>query len=402
MPRLRTLDLQIAAVVENGNCSGCGACCRLDPGLRMSLTEEGYARPVREAGSPAAPADPAFDGICPGRTVVSPRPPTSVWHPTMGPIVTAFAASASDPEVRFMGSSGGALTALVTWLLESGRATEAVGATASAAEPGRTVTVTIRTRRDALAAAGSRYGPVSNAAAATLGRPDLVLVGKPCEVSAVRALAASTKQTAPILLSFFCAGTPSQLATDSLVAQLAGEQQPIAMWYRGHGWPGRFTVTTSDGQTPSLSYNESWGKALGPAAQWRCKICPDGIGESADIVAADFWQSDENGYPVFDEGAGISALLARTPLGAELLQAAVADRVLEVGPLEPDALAAIQPYQVQRRRSLAARLIGARLAGRRVPHYRGFGLWRHLLSDPLGQLRTGRGTFRRVKTRKAS
>lgn len=400
MPRVRTLDLQIAAVVDNGNCSGCGACCQLDPGLRMALSPAGYSRPVRSSGSESAASDRSFDVTCPGRTVISPRPPGSTWHPTMGPIVEAFQGSATDPSIRFAGSSGGALTALATWMIETGRAREAVAAASDSTEPLRTATVTVQNRDQALAAAGSRYAPVSNAAHANF-EPTVLFIGKPCEVSAVRALAARKQMSPPVLLSFFCAGTPSQTATEALVQQLIGDQQPVAMWYRGRGWPGRFTVTTSSGNTQSLSYNESWGQALGPAAQWRCKICPDGIGESADIVAADFWESDEDGYPVFDEGSGLSALLARTQLGADLLKAAVAEGALQVGPLDPDDLAAVQPYQVQRRTSLAARLIGARAAGRSVPRYRGFGLWRGLLREPLDQLRTSRGAFRRVKSGRA-
>lgn len=400
MSHARTLDLQIAGVVQSGNCTGCGACCQLDPGLHMSLSPDGYSRPTRKPGSPPTEANPAFNAICPGRTVDSPRPPDSSWHSTMGPIVAAFQGSAKDPSIRFTGSSGGALTALVTWLIESGRVTEVVGAAADPAQPIQTVTVTIHNRDEALAAAGSRYAPVSNAAHATLGRDDIAFIGKPCEVSAVRALAAYRRTTAPILLSFYCAGTPSQTATESIVQQLIGEQQPVAMWYRGHGWPGRFTVVTEEGESRGLSYNDSWGATLGPAAQWRCKVCADGIGESADIVAADFWQSDENGYPVFDEGVGVSALLARTALGAELLQSAVIEGALEVSPLDPDELAAVQPYQVERRTKLAARLIGARAAGQPVPRYRGFGLWRHLLRNPLDQLRAARGTFRRVRARK--
>lgn len=400
MSPARTLDLQIARVVGSGNCSGCGACCELDPGLRMALSPEGYSRPTRDSSSVPVESTSAFDDICPGRSVSSPRPPSSTWHPTMGPIVSAFQGSAADAEIRFAGSSGGALTALITWLIDTGRAPKAVAAAADPDRPSRTVTTRVHSRADALAAAGSRYGPVSNASAAEFGQ-DVVFVGKPCEVSAVRAAAARTGRTAPILLSFFCAGTPSQTATDQLVERLIGDQRPVAMWYRGRGWPGQFTVVTSEGETAGLSYEESWGKALGPAAQWRCKICVDGIGESADIVAADFWESDESGYPVFDEGAGVSALLARTPLGADLLQAAIADGVLDVAPLDPDALAEVQPFQVQRRTSLAARLIGARAAGRAVPSYRGFGLWRHLLRNPYEQLRTARGTFRRVRSGRA-
>jgi len=391
-----TLAGQAAAVVRAGLCSGCGACVLLGPGLEMAL-DGGYSRPRPVEGASPAAASPAFDRVCPGRTVVAQRPEGSRPHPTMGPVVTAAQGWATDPEFRFRGSSGGVLSALTAWLLDSGRASTVVGAAASPTAPTRTVTVRLTGRADALAAAGSRYAPVSNAAAAVLGTPDAAFVGKPCEVAAVRALARARGEAAPLLLSFFCAGTPSQDATDALVAELSGPTPPTALWYRGRGWPGRFTVVGADGTQSSVTYDESWGRVLGPAAQWRCKLCVDGVGDSADLVAADFWHTDERGYPSFAEGDGVSAVLARTARGAELLAAAVEAGVLETAPLEVDDLAAVQPFQVRRRTTLAGRLAGVRLAGRAVPRYRGFGLWRHLLRSPRTQLRTASGSYSRAR-----
>lgn len=393
-----TLVEQAASVVREGNCTGCGACLLLGPGLEMALTADGYARPRAVPGAPAAPASPQFDRVCPGRTVVARRPDTSRPHPTMGPVVTAAQGWAVDPEFRHRGSSGGVLSALTAWLVESGQAATVVGAAADPSVPTRTVTVSITSRQDALAAAGSRYAPVSNAAAALIGRPDAVFVGKPCEVAAVRALAEARGESAPLLISFFCAGTPSQTATETLVAELSGDAPPSAMWYRGRGWPGRFTVIGADGAETGVSYDDSWGRVLGPSAQWRCKLCVDGIGDSADLVAADYWHTDDRGYPTFEEGDGISAILARTERGAELLQAAVAAGVLATQALDVDALAAVQPFQVRRRSTLWGRLLGVRLAGRPVPRYRGFGLWRHALRAPLEQLRTAKGSFARARS----
>lgn len=55
--------------------------------------------------------------------------------------------------------------------------------------------------------------------------------------SVVRALAAEGVVAEPIILSFFCAGTPSQLATDALATELIRDQPVADLWYRGRGWP---------------------------------------------------------------------------------------------------------------------------------------------------------------------
>ncbi|WP_431278373.1 Coenzyme F420 hydrogenase/dehydrogenase, beta subunit C-terminal domain [Leifsonia poae] len=413
----RALDAAIARVVDAGNCSGCGACALLDPGIEMRRNAEGFLRPVRVAVEQAetsatddevrgaAPDGAArFADACPGVTVRAARPAGAQRHPTMGPVVRAWKAWATDSETRHRGSSGGALTAIAAWLLETGESARMVGATADAAEPRRTVSVTIMSRDQAIAAAGSRYAPVASASQAAATQNGTVFVGKPCEASAVRSLISSRPAPEaaapgddPIILSFFCAGTPSQHATDALVESLGVQNdEPLAdLWYRGRGWPGRFTAVRRDGTQADASYDESWGSTLGPAVQWRCKICADGVEESADITAADFWRADAQGYPVFAEGAGRSALIARTERGYDIVLRAVEAGVISVTPMEIDDLAAVQPLQTTRRSTLSGRLLGARLAGGRVPRYRGFGLLLLAVPRLRETIRMARGTYRR-------
>jgi len=392
----RSLDAGIERVVREGNCSGCGACTQLDAGLAMRLDAEGFSRPVRVAQSTASPdAAARFDSSCPGMVMRAVNPPGSTRHPTMGPVIQAWEAWATDDEQRFTGSSGGTLTALAAWLRSTGEAVSVVGAQAEPENPRRTVSVSIMSREEALAAAGSRYGPVSNAAHPDALSASCAVVGKPCESSALRALAGAGD--APLLLSFFCAGTPSQNATDELVEELGVRPGASlkSLWYRGHGWPGAFTVTTDDGQTATSSYDDSWGKHLGRAVQWRCRICPDGVGESSDVTAADLWTTDERGYPDFADGAGVSALIARTPRGLDLVRRAVAAGVITATPIDIDRLARIQPLQRQRRTTLAGRLAGIRLAGGRVPSFPGFGLTRLALTQLRESYRAAKSGYRR-------
>ena len=101
-----------------------------------------------------------------------------------------------------------------------------------------------------------------------------------------------------------------------------------------------------------MSYDESWGGVLGPATHWRCKLCADGVGESADVVAADLWRVDERGYPVFTEGPGSSALIARTERGLEAVRAAAAAGALVLRP--------IRDVRRSRRRNRCSGTVGSR------------------------------------------
>lgn len=400
-----TLDSAIRGVIESGNCSGCGACALLDTGISMELDAQGYLRPARRQepapGIETTDMLAAFLSSCPGLRVTAQRPLGSRRHPQLGPVVEAWEAWATDSDIRHAGSSGGTLTALSGWLVETGQASRVTAAGADPLNARRTVPVQIVRKEEALAASGSRYAPVGNAAAAGELDAGTAVLGKPCEVSALRTLSQrkNGESDGPILLSFFCAGTPSQHATDRLAADLGvgPDEHVTALRYRGLGWPGDFSVTGSEGNAKVASYDQSWGKYLGPATQWRCKICPDGVGESADISAADFWRADADGYPQFSDRPGISALIARTKRGRALVLAAADAGVLVLKPLDLDALVAVQPLQRKRRETLLARLVGTAAAGGRIPHYSGFSLLRLAAPALRESVRTARGTYRRRK-----
>ncbi|MCS5716757.1 Coenzyme F420 hydrogenase/dehydrogenase, beta subunit C-terminal domain [Herbiconiux sp. CPCC 205763] len=325
-------------------------------------------------------------------------------HEIFGRYVSVWEGYARDDTTRFMGSSGGVITAMTEWMLKSEIVNQITGSAAKPTRPTTTVPVTIMTRAEALESAGSRYGPVANLAGWKTGDPRVGLVGKPCEVSAASQLQDALGIDAsdrPVLLSFFCAGTPSQFATDALVRQLGVDPgAAVSMKYRGGGWPGTFEV--SDGATTgSLSYDESWGKHLGRQLQQRCKICVDGTGAHADIAVGDYWMADENGYPLFEEGAGNSVVIARTQRGHELLQQAALAGAIAIMPLELDRVRPVQPLQVKRKLTLVGRLLGRRLAGKAVPKYAGYGLLRLALRNPANTARAALGTFRRSLRRSA-
>lgn len=395
------LERAVADVLARDACSGCGLCSRLDRSVRMELDAQGYARPVFSGPSEPVPdAEAIFRRGCPGVVVKAPTPPRGATpHALLGAHLGVWNAWATDTEIRHTGSSGGALTALHTWLVETGRAARVTGAAVDAAAPRRTVPVSIMTREQALSAAGSRYAPVAALDNDDVLAPGSAVCAKPCEISALRQTAADLIDgEPPLMLSFFCAGTPSQHATDALLSELGvGRHAEVgALRYRGRGWPGRFTATSGDREV-SADYDESWGRTLGPTTQWRCKVCVDAVGEAADIVSADSWESDEHGYPTFADGAGVSALIARTERGRRTILEAEAAGVIELASLSMDRLAAAQPLQTERRRFLRARLLGSLLAGRRPPRYPGYALLRLSATAPRMAARVLRGTFRRVR-----
>ena len=404
----------LTRVARGDLCAGCGACAALAPGkVAMEIAAPGYLRPVQQAAlDPAEEA--AIARTCPGLgQVVSAEGRTSpvLW----GPYVSMQTGWATDPEVRFAGSSGGALSMILLHLLDSGVVDAVVQTAASADLPIGTAPVVTQTRAGVMAAAGSRYAPsapladlpAQMAAHQTAGTR-FAFVGKPCDAAALRAMRDADPAVAaafPVILSFFCAGVPSHAGGRAVLQALGADPaQTVAFRYRGNGWPGEATATLADGSQRSMSYHDSWGGILSKHVQHRCKICADGTGVAADIVCADAWEADPSGYPVFTDAPGVSLILARTALGQGLVAQAHAAGRIKTAAFDSATLAGIQPGQRERRRALWARLAALRLAGRPIPRYEGLQIgaaarqnpWQRNLKNFLGTLRrTLQRTLRR-------
>lgn len=374
----------LARVARGDLCSGCGACAGLAPqAVHMAVTPPGWLRPVQTAAlTPAQEAEVA--AVCPGLGQVvaaAGRPEDALF----GPYLAMRTGHATDTSRRHAGASGGALSALLSYLLSSGTVEAVVTNSPDPADPVGNTTRTLTDPDDLTATAGSRYAPSAPLAGLAGWLEDhratgrrFAFLGKPCDTAALRALALRDPDIAaafPMILSFFCAGVPSLTGAHAILAALdVPKGDVVAFRYRGNGWPGRATATLKDGTERSMTYHDSWGGILSKHVQHRCKICADGTGVAADIVCADAWETDAKGYPVFDERLGISLIVARTTLGQRILADAEAAGAIVTGPFDPATLAAIQPGQRERRRALLARLLALRLALKPIPRYSGLQL----------------------------
>jgi len=388
-------------VVRNGLCAGCGLCAAIggEHGARMGVSDRGFLRPA-DVPLPAD-VERRILAVCPGIGIDG-AGRQSRADPLWGPVRAIHRVHAADPSVRHRGSSGGAVSALAIHLLGTGEIDGVVHFGAGTGDPVAGDVTISRSPAEVLRSAGSRYAPsapLTDIGALLAGSERFAFIGKPCDVAGLRALARQdprVDRAFPLMLSFFCAGVPSLEGTRELLARLRIEEREVVdLHYRGEGWPGRFRVRTRGGRVASLSYAESWGEILSRHLQFRCKICPDGTGELADIAAADAW-STADGYPDFEERDGWSALLARTVRGARLVREAADAGALILAPLAGDELEAMQPYQRDRKQALLVRLAALRLAGGVAPRFRGLGMLRAARRSPAKWPRNFAGTWWRV------
>ena len=428
----RRSPLSLEEIVEGGLCIGCGLCKAVAGADRIQfvLTPEGRERPV--ARQPLdQPTLERINAICPGTRVEgatrvagaahvegdagaegaadaeeAARETTGAWaiHDLVwGPAELLSIGYAGDPEVRYRGATGGVLTALGQFLLASGRAKFILHVAASRQEPMRSERALSFDAASILEGAGSRYGPAAPLIdfTALLDRAEpFALIAKPCDIAAVRNLARIDPRVDRYLryaLTFVCGGASDLTKSEEVVSGLGIRPDELSLFrYRGNGCPGPTRLETKDGRSFELTYQEMWEDEATWRIQPRCKICPDAIGESADLAASDVWPG---GGPT-GEDAGFNGIIVRTERGLELYRAAVAAGAIVVEPREVSFrdFDEFQPHQVRKKRAVWARLAGMRAAGQPVPETQGLRVAECARMNTLAEnLDEARGARRRAK-----
>ena len=186
------------------------------------------------------------------------------------------------------------------------------------------------------------------------------------------------QKSIPYTLSFFCAGTPSVKAQQSLLDYVGCSKGTLkSLRYRGDGWPGYTIAIDLAGEKYQTDYNTSWGKILGRDLMKMCRFCLDGLGEAADISCGDAWYLTPDKQPDFSEGDGRNIIFARTETGKNLLNAVVTEGKLITQPAIMDDLKYIQTYQNDRRATMVDKMIALKVMGHSFTKYKFKNIWKY-------------------------
>ena len=343
-------------------CIGCGLCASvLGSKCHMELGTDGFYSPI-DNGNLTKQEEKMVKFLCPGIHVEGEKQ-KNIWGATL----SVEEAWSGDAQIRHKAASGGVVTSLAIYLLESHTVDAILQVGVMEDSYLYNELKVSHTREEIVSNAQSRYAPalVFDDIINVLESSDetYAFVGKPCDAAALKNLLKlfpKYSDKIKAIISIFCAGMPSYNATVKAWQMSGRKEEPISLKYRGDGWPGNFYVKWSDGSDFQLSYNDSWGKVLGHHIGFRCKICPDGIGMLADIAVGDNW-STKNGYPDFTESEGKCFVMIRTSQGAEIMNDAHAKGYIVRNQLGINKIEEIQPYQFQRRKLEGWRLMPVQL-----------------------------------------
>jgi coenzyme F420 hydrogenase subunit beta len=92
-------------IVDRHLCMGCGACAAARPDLISMVDTETHGRRPKISKRTSAATSRSLAEICPGRSIRF-APAQDYDEAAWGPVLEVWEGHATDPELRFRGSSG--------------------------------------------------------------------------------------------------------------------------------------------------------------------------------------------------------------------------------------------------------------------------------------------------------
>ena len=358
----------LSDITNNGLCIGCGMCQSLVGKDKISISMSDKGRLEPEVIKPLTNLD--FEKIkktCPG-VIVQGLPETEQSKNSKHDLIWGYYNSlfytwSTDKDIRFQSSTGGLLNGLSLYLLETKKINFILHTAGDPDHPMRSLPKFSYNKKDLLnCESRSRYGPASplskfNEALNT--NENFAFIGKPCDISAIRQLSKIDERVnkqCKYLLTLVCGGSTEFTKSQDFIDSFNVKENELDIFrYRGYGNPGPMYIKTKNGREYNKEYNSFWGDESNWRVHFRCKICPDAIGECSDLAALDTWRG---GSPK-GEDEGFNAVIARTQKGINLLNGAIKAGFIQRGDdLSIDDINDFQPHQVNKKKAVYARHLG--------------------------------------------
>jgi len=359
----------IRQVVDDQLCAQCGICVPACPVGAITMRETPAGLLVADVQEEKCDHCGVCRLLCPGAELEMEG--LKGVDPFKGPIVKAYSGHASEEGMRASGQSGGVVSALLLFLLETGRIDRALTTAMPMDGSLRPRPLLARTRDEVLAAQGSKYCPA--APCALLGDikdgERLAVVGIPCQMHGIqRALRQGSTLVSGIThkIGLFCDRTLLYSCQEHMARQAHLKMSQLAgLEYRSkkrNGWPGEVCFHLVSGEK----------RFFPPALRMglkdfytppRCRLCFDKLNVFADVAVGDAWG-------VAPSVAGDSVLLARNEIGDELIREAMARGYVQARNVDAELVFRGQGGE-RRRLDFSSFMSLSGRAGRPLPDYKG-------------------------------
>ena len=368
----------IATVVQDNLCMGCGTCVSMCPVAAISLVkEDAYGSFLARIRAEQCTNCGICFAVCPGHAIDVDQMsnvflPDALKDERLGPYLKCYLGYSADDQTRYEGSTGGMVTSILLYALESGLIDGALVARMPADGKRMPEPYIAKSAKEILGSARSLYCPVpANLAVReileTPGR--YAVVGIPCHLHGIRKaelISKKLRRRIVLHLGVFCAfGTPFN-ATEFAMERLGLKPSQVKdVAYRGKGFPGGFYFTLTDGSQVFQRMFEAWDRDLSAFKVPRCMYCHDKTAELADISFGDAWLPEV----IASDTLGTNVLIARSRTGVDVLMKMKASQKIEITSIEKQRVLESQSYCKWKKVEIAGRLSVARFLGKKTPDF---------------------------------
>lgn len=344
----------IQGIAEQALCSGCGACAGICMSKAINMQENpgGFLYAHVDAG--LCIQCRRCLSVCPSNA--DNQLIDNVTDSLHGKCLQGYIGYATSKNIRREGQSGGIVTALLLYLLDTGKIDGAI-TNQFDTNTNRPNAVFADSAAAVIESAGSFYCQ-SAVVDTVLEHKDkrLAAVVLGCQAEAVNLLrrqAVGGAQMPEYMIGLVCAGQNSGYMIDRLTADSGCTDREKVMKFRfrySHpaygGWPGNILIVTDKFR---YRLDKSNRHALKPICEaYRCLLCYDQMCVGADIVCGDPW-----GIPG-KHGAGETVIIARTEKGVELLKQAREAGYISVSELDVQQIIQGETVDGRHRNKVAA------------------------------------------------
>jgi coenzyme F420 hydrogenase subunit beta len=358
----------VTGVVEDNLCHSCGVCGGICPSAAISFDDR--ALPL------VYPDLCTLCGLC--VQVCSGWQGTAVAEHPDGCQRTVLAAS-TDSRLREKSSSGGLVTELLRFLLNSGQIKQVLVTIADPANPARAISILARTEDELLQSCQSRYSlfPWGQTLRELLRTTEpYAVVGTSCQLSSFKnalRIFPKLRNNLLLMIGICCESNIEPVATDHLLRIRGIKKENLQrIEFRSGKWPGVMAAFLHDGSEVVLSNRNRLEGAINylklAYGRDRCNYCSDVLCEVADITVGDPWGRDEEGFLKYRGSAGYSAAIARSETVLQMLSEMVQDKRIELHEeTEPNTFLGVQERQVRAAQlKVAKQAITGRRKGRPI------------------------------------
>jgi coenzyme F420 hydrogenase subunit beta len=373
--------LNIDKVVDNDLCTQCGACVAMCPHDNILLERDEHFRyfPRVKVEEPCVKSCKSLCvDVCAG---VQEDP--SLWkkEPIVaetyddycaGPIQETWIGYSTDPVTRARGTSGGLVTGLLVYLLETGRIDGVLLVGPNKEDALQHDIVIARTREEIEDSWGSKYYPMP------IGRRfrelvssdekfAVVLLG--CHMRSLRLMERKLprlRQSIVLrigLICGYCAGFKAvqDQAKDFGIPDLSQNKR---IDYREGKWPGYVRIQTPEMDKRTIIYD--FLQRIPFTTNYRCTICSDLMNETADITVGDAWLKELTRRK--DEGWSVIGVY--NPAVMPLIHAAREDGALYLEEADTETFVRSQEKPMRyKKHALQVRLqFASKVMGRTLPN----------------------------------